>query len=319
MLNKIKLFFIGFGLLSLIGLSSYLGYKSYELIKITRLLNEKLQEANLEIGKAQTEITKKDISMKDLSNELQKVLKNNKELVVKYNEIVALYNASGHGNSNNSTTSDTIHSNDNLFDIGHIYLAISKNDILNFNPPVKFKFQDYHLNSDISLLSNQDQLFLDVSYQLNLRLSIKQIETISKTGARNNYIELYELDNNDKEINKLKLTKFISVIKDDRTKQFHFWNLKLDFSAATWFDTQFNYGASLGITPFSYGLTTNDLAYKFARFGFLFSSQKFSLNFSPIEWNAASHLPILSNLWLYPFISYSFPSIGGGIGLGVQL
>ena len=297
----------------------YMGYKIYELARTTEQLNEQLQEANLEIGKGRTVISQRDISIKDLSSELQKVLKENKELVTKYNAIVALYNSHGHGTSGQTGTNNPpINSTNPIYEKGNIYLAISKNDILNFKPPVKFNFQDYHLALDMNLLSKNDFLFIDIDYSLKLKLSIKQIETISPTGAKNNYIELYELDENDKEINKLTLSKFESIIKDDRINHFIWWTPHLDLGISTYFNSSLNYGPSIGFSPSGYGLDNQNLMFKFINLSFIFSENP-TFALAPVQWNFSKNIPLINNLWLSPFITYNFIHLGGGLSLSVEL
>jgi hypothetical protein len=130
-MNRLKLIISLIGIFFICLVSGYLGYKIYQLTRTTEELNQHLQEANLELGKAQTTISDRDISIASLSADIQKYLKENKELVVKYNQIVALYNSHNHGSSNGANSNNPpIHIDSDLYKQGDIYLAISKNDLL---------------------------------------------------------------------------------------------------------------------------------------------------------------------------------------------
>jgi hypothetical protein len=318
MLNKIKLIFALCGFLFVCLTSGYLGYKLHRANKTTELLNQELQKAKLEIGKAQTIITNQKISLADLSQDLQKVLKKNGELLTQYNKLVALYNSHNHGDTP-VDSSDTIYlETENLIQ-GHLYLALSKQDLLGTTQPISY--MDDKLTLKLSLTENaaeKNKLFVHAEYDLHLKFGLNLVNTIGKTGAQNTYAEIWELDKNNKPVNKLTLTSFSSVLLDNRVNEFHFWDPRLDLGISGIYSSQFSYGPDVSISLSSYG-KQNDLLFRFFKFGFLFSSQNFSLDVAPISWNLASSLPLVNNLWLSPVLTYDFQKLGGGLTLSVTL
>jgi len=58
-------------------------------------------------------------------------------------------------------------------------------------------------------------------------------------------------------------------------------------------------GFSIGASLMGYGLTEEDLEWRFLRLSAGAVGDKATLGFAPVSWNMGKHLPLVSDLWLY--------------------
>lgn len=58
-------------------------------------------------------------------------------------------------------------------------------------------------------------------------------------------------------------------------------------------------GFSIGASLMGYGLTEDDLEWRFLRLSAGAVGDKATLGFAPVSWNMGKHLPLVSDLWLY--------------------
>jgi hypothetical protein len=84
-------------------------------------------------------------------------------------------------------------------------------------------------------------------------------------------------------------------------------------------DGVFSFGAELGISFSSYGYTKADNLWRFFRVGLGYDAERRTghLSFSPALFNIGDPLPLLTNLWVYPYVGIDSGGgvlIGGGIG-----
>lgn len=118
------------------------------------------------------------------------------------------------------------------------------------------------------------------------------------------------------------------------SRKMFWWNPLLDVGVfaganihtfATWpgrLDGAFSFGAELGISFSSYGYTRADNLWRFLRVGLGYDAERRTghLSFSPAAFNIGDPLPLLTNLWVYPYVGMDS---GGGVlvggGLGFQL
>ena len=84
----------------------------------------------------------------------------------------------------------------------------------------------------------------------------------------------------------------------------------------------FSFGGELGISFSSYGYTRADNLWRFFRVGLGYDAERRAghLSFSPAAFNIGDPLPLLTNLWVYPYVGIDS---GGGVvlggGIGFQL
>ena len=81
---------------------------------------------------------------------------------------------------------------------------------------------------------------------------------------------------------------------------------------------RFSFGADLGFSFSSYGRTKADSLLRLFRLGGGYDAQRSvaAFSFSPIQVNLGDPLPILTNLWLWPYIGLD---TGGGLNVGASI
>ena len=156
-----------------------------------------------------------------------------------------------------------------------------------------------------------------------LEYYLKIIQTEQKTGQMNTYAEAWVETDQPKEY---KDTKFPLTIKEMEFKQekksnkeFFLWaphlNLNLDYSFSSTLDN--NIAGGLSFSTMGYGITKNDLDWKFLEFGFNTNGKDFTLKLSPFSYNIGRHIPLISNTFLGPFVGFGSDGAVYGIGLSI--
>lgn len=130
----------------------------------------------------------------------------------------------------------------------------------------------------------------------------------------------------------IKLTSS-DYLQTPETRRVFWWNPVLDvgafvggnlhsFGVGPGRGSVFSFGAELGISFSSYGKTKVDSLLRFFRVGAGYDAERQAghLSFSPVSFNAGDPLPLITNLWFYP---YAGVDSGGGVlvggGIGFQL
>jgi hypothetical protein len=157
-------------------------------------------------------------------------------------------------------------------------------------------------------------------YPLDYFAKIVQAE--QSTGQWNTYVEAWAENNKDPESRGEKLPLKVNQaefkqVKETAARMF-WWNPKLDFGVG-WTSTnsnEVNFG--LGFSAMGYGRTENDLKWRFLRVAFMTDSdfENYYGSFSPVGYNLGELLPVISNFWLFPELTYSQD---GTLGAGLSL
>lgn len=315
-MNKIKMFSILGAIGVVLGLGIWAGFKIKEVADTNNKLNEELMKANLEIGKAHTQFGDANKKIDELNATLQAEIKAHKEKIRSYNELLAKYNVQGGSNGNVNPVGPPQMITDKLI-AGSIYLALTEAKLRSYGDNIAWSHKDTRLDIECRLKSvNGEELVLNRStdYKLHLNLKVKMAETIAPSGAVNNYAEIYEIDENGKEMGKFEITKFESVVTDQRKSHFMLFDPKLDIGVFSGFDGAFKYGGTVGISIAAYGLTPNDLTWRFARFGVELFSNGVGFDFEPVLWNLGGPLPLIQNLWIGPSLTFDLNERRFGFG-----
>ena len=86
-----------------------------------------------------------------------------------------------------------------------------------------------------------------------------------------------------------------------RAKSFYSFLPKLDIGLEAGFERLQKpaLGFGIGTSLMGYGLSENDLQWRFLRLSAGAVGDKINLGFAPVSWNLGKHLPLVSDLWLY--------------------
>jgi len=143
----------------------------------------------------------------------------------------------------------------------------------------------------------------------------------------------YSVPEKSNEKHRIKLTSSEYLQVPESRKMF-WWNPLLDVGAFVGAnihsftigpgrsDGVFSFGAELGISFSSYGYTKADNLWRLFRVGLGYDAERRAghLSFSPAAFNIGDPLPLLTNLWVYPYVGIDS---GGGVllggGIGFQL
>lgn len=310
---------------AVLGFGCWSGFKFNQVSKLNDQLNEQLMQAKLEIGKAHTQFGDAQNQIELLDRQLQDEIKAHKELITKYGILKAKYDASGGGNGTVVVPGNTVVVVEGPeFIPGNIYVAQDKSLVSSFTTPIKFSFSDQRLAVDVSIFTTfNDGFVLSSDFKYNLRLNImtQLVETITESGAVNNYVNVFEVDERGNKIGKFELASFEVIVQDQRKSKLHWFNPKIDVGLFAAFTGDCLYGGNLGVSLSSYGLTRNDLTWRFARFGVAVHNKGIAFDFSPVLWNIGGPLPIVQNLWVSPGLIFDVNTRKFGItgSLGVSL
>lgn len=286
-------------LLALVG--GWFGFKHYENeLEKAHSTNTKIQmQADLNLGRASTSLEEANKHIKELDVQIQKDIKNKDAKLDSLGEIEA---------------TNTVHNSGKL-------VIPSMTQIMNPNTPIDkcifisslpFTYDDFRLKV------SGDAIKKTFEYTLNQKFEIIVAETKLKDGGVNNYAELYELDNTNKRVNKLQLTKFNVYKNPLDPKKFKWWDPAIDILVGGIMsrDYQFGINGNVGLSVFSFG-RYRDLDWRFLRLGVGIDKNGLELSLSPVQYNFAQPLPIINNLWLVPQVGYNLDIKTYFLGLGI--
>jgi len=273
--------------------------------------NSKLQETlmtqNLELGRAHTQFGEAQDQIGKLEQRIQDEINTRDALLTRYGELEAKLEQAVVPKPVKTIVKyvegPPIEIQQDLIS-GLLYQAVA---IHTLSPIDKLKgtYKDHRL--DISCLIQPSPGELDIpiliGYNLTLRLKGVYAETITPEGAVNNYVTLYEVDKEGNEIKKLELEKFEMVVTDLRSSQFFWWAPHVSIGAYIGYQTREkpSLGGSLGISLMGYGLTENDLSWRFLQLSFDIS-ETIGFGIDPVMYNLGGPIPLISNLWISPHI-----------------
>ena len=304
-----------------LGLLGKIGWTNYQLKNRTKTLNSELQKANLEKGQALTLIGDANGMVSKLEEELQDSVKDLGLQVTRYIELEAKYKVLRKKRGNATVEyypGPPIEVGCTGFELtrGLYYEALTDKTLIKVQSIVG-RYKDHRLQAKCIFVPrpNRSRLlpFL-LSYSLEMKFKAQLIETISKTGAINHFVNIYEVTPEGNK--KFKLSHFEVVVQDERAPRFHWWAPHLDVGGLgliTIPGAKFKPGASLGVSFMGYGRTENDLSWRFPRLSLDISDEP-AIGFSPVLYNVGGPLPLVSDLWLSPHIGWMFPE-GGYAGL----
>lgn len=302
-------------------------YQNNQLNHISQELNKKLMEANLALGRAHTKFGNANKYISELEQKLQDEIKDRDARITRIGELIAELKAAKAGQGTTTVvTGDpvTVPAELNLA-VGMLYIAIEPNKVLPLER-LDAKYEDFRLLILASIKPEpnlEQKIPVHFQYNLHLKLHGQLVETITPTGAINNYIRLWEVDNDDKKVTDISLKKFEMIVEDQRQKQLFWFTPHLDLNlvgSITYPPPNSSLGIDLGISLSGYGLTRNDLDWRFLRVGLGLGDGVF-VSLTPVQWNLGAPIPLVSNIWLGLGLQYNLSNHKWGhqLSLGAVL
>jgi len=282
--------------------------------------NSKLMEADLTIGRAQTEIVslKKvhSIALANIDKKWKEEIKKREALVVLYVELQAKYEAEKLNIKVKTKVVyiDRVTTEPVEIPVGKLFIKKANGD-LEEAISLPWKYSDFRIDLE------GDALNQTLSYKLHQRFRLQFIETKLLTGARNHYAKLWELDDKGNKLKELTVTKFEVIRGEELPDKMFWWNPKLDLGIHGGITTSGDGTVlfDLGLSTSSYGKTPNDIFIRFFRLSAQYYLNGFSVGFSPVQYNLGRHLPLVSNLWITPNLSYAPVDKVGIFSLGLSV
>jgi hypothetical protein len=283
-------------------------WDKYQLGNLNDALNEQLMTANLEIGKAHTEFGNAQKYIGELEETLQDQIDTNNETLTRYGELEAELEAT----RDVILGAETVYIEGPAIEVpveldlirGMLYQAITNKTLVRLDN-IKGFYEDHRLAISCIVLPYQNRdrdIKIGIGYRLSLKLKGQLVETHTRSGAVNYYIDLFEIDNEGNVVDKLKLSKFDMVVDKPNSPEFFWFNPKIDIGGSLGMDTHASFSPtfSVGFSSSGYGLTKNDLIWRFPRIGAEFANDNVGLSLVPVQWNVGQVIPLVSNLWIGP-------------------
>lgn len=274
-----------------------------------------LQRANLELGRAETRIGDANLMIEKLNKQVQEEIKKNQAALRLYAELEALYETEKQ--KVKIITKIVYKDREIPIPAGKIFVKLDDGTYQEVSS-MKFGYNDFRINI------TGDAIKQELSYKLHQKFRIIFVESQLPTGDRNHYAELYEIDEQGKDVGKLTLTNFKVIRSEELKPKMMWWNPKLDLNLGYTFSPKgldHGWSGTVGLSFSAYGATPDDISWRFFRFGVGISQSAALLDFSPFQYNVGKKLPLISNLWIGPSVGVILNSekkaitIGTGIGV----
>jgi len=294
-----------------LGLLGKIAWDKNKLFSLNSQLNQELMQSKLEIGRAESKFGNAQDYVDELEEALKSEIDDRDALVTRYGKLrvrfTKLKKYKGKAN--------VIYAGGEPIDIpdecpdlveGYLYRVLPGNKLAHIED-LRGDYKDSALDASCRFYPNpaedSSELAFFFNYSLHLLFDGEMVETITPSGAINNYFNMYQIDKDGKRIEKLKLEEFKVVIDDQRAPKFYWCAPHLDVGIFMGMrDTiELGMGGSLGISAMGYGLTKDDLSWRFLRVGIDLSNEP-GLGIDPVQYNLGQLIPLVSNIWVSPHL-----------------
>jgi hypothetical protein len=284
--------------LAISGFAFYQWREASNALEMLRLTNTELQQANLDLGRAHTQLANEEKIHKTTIDKIdaswKAEIKRREALIGLYAELEARYEAEK--KKEKIVVKIVYRDTTEELPVGKIFLK--KDDGTLF--PLDSMYFDY---KDFRLDATGDVIKQEFSYKLHQTFRAQFIETTLPSGAKNHYAKIWELDDKGKDVEELKLSKFEVTSSEKLANSMQWWAPHVDI------------GVGYGLTTKIVGLLNADLGFSLSGDG----KNGFSMTFSPAQYNIGGPLPLVSNIWLMPYGGWDTgtSALHFGLGLGV--
>ena len=308
------LIFIGIILVVASGATYYHYREVGSLRAMLELSNRTAQEAKLEIGRANTKLADANQTISLLTKEIQEEIRARKADIETYGKVIAEYKKAAERVK--VITKIVYRDREQIVELpmGKLYMRISDR-VYEEITALQWKYQDFRITLEGDCIKGE------LSYKLHQKFQGQFVETKLPTGAYNHYLNIWETDESGKKVGQLQLTSFEVIKRKPDKNTFKFINPKLDLglSGGVYTSAEGTWMGDIGVSLSSHGATVNDLRWRFIRASAGLTNNGFSLNFSPVQYNLGSVLPLISNLWATPYAGYDFTHQQFHFGLGISV
>lgn len=316
MKTKLILIALILALAAALGLLGKLAITNRVLDSTNTALNRKLQEADLSIGRAHTELADANKKVSSLSDQLQSEVKELKASVTMYAELEAKYKVLRQQKGKTVIEylpGEEVPCPEASFIRGMLYEAVTDKSLAAIES-LSSTLRDQRLDVKCTVRpyrNNDRNIPFNIEYALHIRIKGQLVETRTKSGAINHFVELTEIDDSGKELGKMELSNFEVVVTDETEPHFFWWAPHVDVGIlGGWHSANgFSAGGSIGFTPMAYGRTANDLTWRFVRISLDLSGSA-GIGLSPVLYNIGDPLPLVSNIWIGPHLMWDFKKDG---------
>lgn len=292
-------------------------WKHYQLRKAVTSLNTKLQEADLALGRANTELGDASDKIALLDQDLQAAIRNNNAHITSYTELQAKYLAI---KDKQSVPVEVIKDQEVVtcpnsgLEPGRLLLT-QQDGTLTYLNHVSGHLNDYRISMDCEVVPGNNETVMMMGYQLHMKLIGQMAEVRNSEGLINHYLRIWELDDKGNKVGQFQLESFNVVVQDETQPHFMWWAPHLDLAlyGGGRVGPDYYFGGSVGFSVMGYGRTENDLSWRFLRLSGDFGND-IGFGISPVLYNLGELIPLISNLWVAPHTGYGFLH-GWNIGL----
>lgn len=306
------------GLVTSIGALGKVTYSSWKLRDVNEQLNKELMKANLEIGRAKTEFGDANKYIKSLEEKVQEEIKARDAIVTRIGWFQGQLKIAKQIIKAKKTDQKIVYIDREItiekdmpfpnFERGMLYQATGPKSLMVLGR-IGQKFEDHRLKLHVIIEPRPNKELrvpVSVGYDLSIGLRGELAETYTPSGAVNHYLTLWELKDG-KKIGKIGLTEFKVIVNDQRKSHFMLAP-HLDIGITPHWQLiakEFRTGGSFGLSALGFGITKNDLSWRFLRLS-LEVQKNLGWGFTPVLFNLGSTgiIPLISNIWLGPNVMW---------------
>lgn len=290
-----------------LGLLGKVAWDKRELNQANSVLNEQLMQSKLEIGRANTKFGDAQAYAGELEKALEEEIKARNAEITRYGKLTASYEVLKKLKGNGQVVYvQGPKVKGDKFEAGKMYVALDPRTLVPVQV-LKSDYKDFRLDAScifIPAAGEPGSIPFQFVYRLHLKFTGELVETITPSGAVNHYFNLWEINEANEKIARLKITDFNTIVNNQTVPHFHWWAPHLDVGVLLGMQgTKFRTGGSLGVSFMGYGLTKNDLAWRFPRLSMDLSGSA-GIGLTPVQHNLGEYIPLISNLWLGPHATY---------------
>ena len=328
-MNKWLLILLGISLAFSLMLLGKVGCQNIELKNRTSQLNQELMKSNLALGRAETQFGNANKYIKELEQAQQNEIKQREAIATRYGEIEARYKVlrkqlKSKGKIIKEGTVIRIPEKLKLTN-GLLYQALADGTIVAIEE-LHGRYED----DTITILAkvkpypnNNRDIPFEFQYGIDMKFKVQLTETLTPSGAINHYANLYHINEDGEVLKKLDIERFQMTVEKPNKKRWYWWAPHIDAGGLVGGTLTFPkpyLGGSIGVSAMGYGLTVNDLDWRGLRLSLDLVNGRPNIGITPVIYNIGQLLPLFSNVWVGPHLSWILPSdFALGIFTGVML